>query len=50
MVQAWIEKPTGGLNLFASVDYSTITSGGFTAWFNGMTDNANYKLGYVCFF
>lgn len=42
-----IRKPNNGLTLVASVDGSTITSNGFTAWFNGKTDSVNYKLDYL---
>lgn len=45
-----IRKPTGGLTLAASVDSSTITTDGWTSWFTGKTDNANYFLDYLVVF
>ena len=45
-----VRKPNNGLTLVASVDGSTITSGGWTAWFSGNTDSANYKLDWVALF
>lgn len=50
LVFAMIQKPAGGLNLFASVVTGTITTDGFHFELNGLTDAATYKLNYILIF
>jgi hypothetical protein len=48
-VIAMVSKPSGGLTIGASVVRSTITSGGFTVDFTGLTDATTYFLEWVAF-
>lgn len=45
-VNAWVIKPSGGLNLTASVVTASITSTGFDFDLSGLTDSAGYVLAY----
>ena len=42
-----VRKPTGGLNLFATVRDDSLTTGGFTVDLSAATDAATYKLDYL---
>lgn len=42
-----VEKPIGGLNIFATVRAGTTTSDGFTVDLSGLTDSASYILHFV---
>lgn len=42
-----MRKPTGGLNLFATMRDDSITTDGFTVDLSGATDAATYKLDYL---
>lgn len=42
-----VRKPAGGFNLLGTVDGSTITADGFSVYFNGQTDSANYLLDWL---
>jgi len=42
-----MRKPTGGLNLFATVRDDSVTTGGFTVDLSAATDAATYKLDYL---
>lgn len=43
-------KPAGGLNIFPSLVDGSESTDGFTVDLSGMTDNSNYKLGYILLF
>ena len=45
-----IEKASGGLNLYATVVASSLSTAGFTANLSGMTDATTYKLTYLLVF
>lgn len=45
-----VRKPSGGLNLFASIVEGTITTGGFSFTLSGVTDATTYKLDYYLIF
>lgn len=42
-----VRKPTGGLNLFATVRGDSVTTGGFTVDLSGATDGGAYQLDYL---
>ncbi len=42
-----VRKPTGGMNLFATVRDASITTAGFTVDLSGVTDASTYKLDYL---
>lgn len=44
---ATVYSPSGGDQIFATIDQSTVTASGFTARLSGPTPSADYKLGYV---
>lgn len=46
-VYPFVIKPAGGLNIFASLVDGSVDTDGFDVDLSGMTDNANYKLGYI---
>lgn len=46
----FVQKPAGGLNLFASIVDGTLSATGFTFNLSGLTDSANYKLDYILIF
>jgi hypothetical protein len=50
MVDCWVMKQPGGLNLWPTYVEGTLTANGFTANLNGMTDSGNYILGWLAFF
>jgi hypothetical protein len=46
-VLASVSRPAGGLLIFACVDPSSITSGGFTFELSALTDSTAYVLDYI---
>ena len=50
LVQVWIIKQAGQLNISAWYIDGTATTDGFTVEFNATTDSTFYKLGYVLYF
>lgn len=46
-VRAWLMVPSGGALILCDVDWSTISTNGFTAVFGAATPNGNYKLGWM---
>lgn len=48
-VIAWIERPAGGLNISAMVNSDSVSAAGFDFELSGMTDSADYVLGWVAF-
>lgn len=49
-VEISVMVPTGGLNIFATVDIGSITTGGFTFNLSGVTDSSGYKMLYTLIF
>lgn len=45
-----ILKPTGGLNIFGTVDAGSITADGFIVNLSGQTDSGSYVLNYLLIF
>jgi hypothetical protein len=42
-----VRKPSGGLNLFATVEDASVSASGFTADLSAATDGAGYKLDFL---
>lgn len=49
LVIAVITQPAGALQLFPTIVQGTLTTDGFTATLNGMTDSGNYAINYMIF-
>lgn len=49
-IDAQVMTPAGGFNIFATIDYTTITTAGFTFSLSGITDSGNYRLFYTLTF